>query len=70
VIEAYAEANSAVDDQLDDLATQIENIISANPSLTATALGAVLTETEISLDDSGEKLIGKLTLNFEVQYIE
>ncbi len=70
VIEAYAEANDAVDDQLDDLATQIENIISANPSLTATALGAVLTETEITLDDSGEKLLGKLTLNFEVQYIE
>jgi hypothetical protein len=68
-IEARAEANSELDDALDDLATQIENIITADRSLTGTALGAVLTDTEISLE-AGEKDIGKLVLTFQVQYIE
>jgi hypothetical protein len=69
-VEVFAEANDNLDDTLDTISKQIEDIIAANPSLSGTANGSLLTDTEINLDSVGEKLVGKLTLTFETKYIE
>lgn len=69
VIELVNEASDELDDSLDDLAQQVETIISSDPSLGAKAISTILTSTETTLDE-GKKLIGKMTLSFEVIYIE
>lgn len=69
-VELKAEANSTVDDDLDDLAEEVEDIIDADQSITGTVLSTVLTNTELSVDADGEKEIGVCILNFECKYID
>ena len=68
-IECKAEANASLDDDLDDLASEIEDILSSNPSISGTSLGSVLTRTELELNAEAEKPIGVLRLYLEIKYM-
>jgi len=68
-VEARVEATSNVDNTLDALLAEIETIIVANPSITATVLSTVQTNTEIRVESDGEKDIGVGVLTFECKYI-
>lgn len=69
-METRAEANEDLDDTLDTIANQIENIISADQSLTGQALGAQMTGTTMEFEVQGEKQLGLLTLTYTVTYIQ
>lgn len=68
-IEIKAEGNATVDDDLDDLANEVETIIVANNSLNATAIAAKYKSTSKTLDAESETEKGVATLTYEVQYI-
>lgn len=69
VIEIKAEANDTIDDDLDDLATEVEDIISADRSLTGTAIAAVYKGTTLALDSDSEIEKGVATITYETKYI-
>lgn len=68
-IELKTEASDSVDDDLDDLAKEVEDILKADTSLTGTAISCEYKSSQISLSAEGDKLRGTLTLNYEVKYI-
>jgi hypothetical protein len=63
------EESDSIDDDLDALLADVEDLISASPSLGGTVLSAILTSSEMSIDGEGEKLIGVGTMTYECQYI-
>lgn len=68
-IQIKAEANDTVDDDLDALATEVEDIISNDRSLSGTAISSVYKSTEISLDAESETEKGVATLSYEIKYV-
>lgn len=68
-IELTVQANAGFDEALDDLAKQVEDLIKGNSSITATATGAIYTGCEAVYDENGQKIIGKLSLLYKIQYI-
>ena len=68
-IEIKTLATETVDDDLDDLAEEVESIIRANPNLNSTATSVQYKGTEIILDATSETEKGVAILTFEVQYI-
>lgn len=68
-IELTVQANTGYDGALDDLAKQVEDLIKQNSSITATATGAIYTGCEAVYDETGQKVIGKLSLLYKIQYI-
>lgn len=58
-----------LDEKLDDLASEIEDAIKANPSINNVATDAVLAQTEIDVSSEGEKPFGAVRLTYEVSYI-
>lgn len=68
-IEIKAEAEASVDDDLDDLAQEIETILNADRSLSGTAMDSNYTSTSISISSEGDKEIGTVLLNYEIKYI-
>ncbi len=67
-IEIKVEATSGYDEDLDDIAKQIEDLISSDRTLSGTASTCQYIGMEPSFD-AGEKVIGILTLTYEIQYI-
>jgi hypothetical protein len=68
VIEAYAKANSDLEDTLDGIAKEVEIAMAANPGLTGTAKSTTLRSSEVEVQDGAENPIGMLRLVYEVLY--
>ena len=68
-IEIYIDQTANLDATLDDLAKQVEDIISADRSIGGTASGATYVSTQIELDNSGDKTVGVATLNYQIKYL-
>jgi hypothetical protein len=58
-----------VDDTLDDLVSEIEQIMADNQSVSGTTIGSVLAQTITEIDYSGEKPSGLATMIYELKYI-
>jgi hypothetical protein len=69
VIHVKIEATENVDDDLDQIVTEVEEIIDADQSLQGTVLATSQTNTEIRVDSDGEKDIGIAIITFECKYI-
>lgn len=69
VIEAKVMATENVDDDIDDLCAEIEDLLSANPSLSGNALSCIYKSTNIDLDSSSENQKGTAILTYQVKYI-
>lgn len=68
-IEITVEANTSYESALDTICKQVEDLISADRSITGTASTSVYINTELIFDGSGEKTIGKATLHYEIKYL-
>lgn len=68
-IEITVEATTSYDSALDDICKQVEDLISADRSITGTASTSVYINTELIFDGSGEKPVGKATLHYEIKYL-
>lgn len=60
--------DQAIDDQLDDIAQQVEDILSLDHTLCDLCRDVVLTNTEFMADPNADKLVASLRLTFEVTY--
>lgn len=68
-IEGWVQAGAeAVDDQLDDLAEEVEAIMEIDPFLDGTCVQSVLAETETEVIQEGDRLIGVLLMAYTVTY--
>lgn len=61
-------ADEEVDDDLDQLAEQIEAVMHADPFLGGVAADSILGGTIIEFDGDGERVIGRVGLTYEVTY--
>lgn len=68
VIECVARDSDYLDDRLDLLCESIENAIGADNTLGSVVKDCVLTDTQITLDFSGDAPIGSARLQFRVSY--
>lgn len=69
-IEVRNELAEQIDDSLDDLAQEVEDIIKADGSITELANSALLTASELSESEQGNKMIGSVTLTYDVTYTD
>lgn len=67
-VEGTTNVGDASDDELDDFAEEIENAVLVDDTLGGLANDVKLTGTKMVLADSGRKVIGGVTLTFEVEY--
>jgi hypothetical protein len=67
-IVAAVRATTDVDDQLDDLALQIERAMHRDWTLGNVVADSVLASTEIGVESSGDKPIGMVRLNYTITY--
>lgn len=69
VTDIYVAATVDADDDLDDIAVQVEGVIGANPTLSGIAKDATLASTDIELSADGETpfVLGRLI--WTVQYV-
>ena len=68
VIECVARDSDYLDDRLDLLCESVENAIGADNTLGSVVKDCVLTDTQITLDFSGDAPIGSARLQFRVSY--
>lgn len=68
-IELKIEHNDTVDDELDDLASEVETLLASNSPLSAMVLKCVYQSSSLSINSDSEKDVGTLTLSYELQYI-
>ncbi len=68
-IEIRAQNNSDLDEELDDVALEVENLMIANPSIGGLVRALGLINTELSSEPQGEKAIGVSRLTYEVHYV-
>ena len=68
-IEITDEALEGLDDNLDQIAAKIEELVTADPSFQGEVLGSVLTGSEMELSADSTTPVGTLTLNYELKYI-
>lgn len=75
VIEGWVRAGAVtdpdveyVDDQLDDLADQVEQIMHADPYLGDTVGESILASTETEIVEEGERTMGLLVMTYNVTY--
>jgi len=70
VIEARVKANTSVDDQLDQISTEVETAIFANDdtTLNGTCLDFDYQGLEVELNGEGEKPVGLMTMRFGALY--
>lgn len=69
-IEIAARADEDLDDQLDDIAQQVEDIMSEQQTLEDVASDVLLTRTEIQLTADGDNQHGACILTYDVTYYE
>lgn len=67
-IEIAARADDDLDDALDDIAEQVERVMSEHQTLSGTASDVLLTGTEITLTKDGDNQHGAAILTYEVTY--
>lgn len=67
-IEIGGRADESLDDVLDDLAQQVERIMSENQTLGDVASNVLLTRTDIALADEGQQKHGGCVMTYEVTY--
>lgn len=68
VIECVARDISTLDDRLDDLCEAVEDAIGADHTLGGVVKDCVLTDTQITLDSTGDAPIGSARMQFRVLY--
>jgi hypothetical protein len=68
-IEIIVQGTSGIDTDLDDIAKQVEDLISANRSISGHATAAIYTSTELQFDSSGQNPIGLAVLNYQIKYL-
>jgi hypothetical protein len=67
-VEAYVKARGNVDEDTDELAMEIEQMIAADPSLGGLVKDTSLDTTETQFSDDGERPIAVAILTFSVLY--
>ncbi len=67
-VEIAAKANEGLDDTLDDIAHQVERIMSENQTLGGACGDILLDRTEITIVGDGEKVHGACLIEFIVTY--
>ena len=70
VVEVLEEADSGVDDQLDDIAAQVERAIEMDDTLGGLADHTLLQSSTQGLDDSTHRTLGVHRMIYEVSYIQ
>mgnify|MGYP001239177860 CR=1 FL=1 len=71
VVEVIAQANSGLDDDLDEISDAIEERILGNQELGGLAVGIAYLSTEIVLEgESVQAAVGAARINFEIKYIK
>lgn len=68
-IEILVSNNTDATSDLDTIASDFEDAISANRSLSGQCLSANYVGTELTTDESGEFVIGKAILTYEIKYL-
>lgn len=68
-IRVQANADSAADDALDNLALQVENLIQQNGNAAGPAYSALLTDTSVQFSAEGDEYTGQLTMTYNCIYI-
>ena len=69
IVECVADATSdGIDDTLDDLARQVERVISVNDTLEGTCADILLNNTETTIRENGDRFIGAARMEFRVEY--
>jgi hypothetical protein len=68
-IRIMLDALSDIDDEIDDIAAEVEAILFANKSLSGTCSGSTYQSMNIEIDDQGSKIIAVGEMIFEVNYI-
>lgn len=69
VVEIRAESADNIDDDLDDLAAEVEALVNADKSLLGTVLTCLQTNTEMRFDDEAENKTGAALITFECKYL-
>lgn len=67
-VEAYVKARGNVDEDTDNLAMEIEQLIAADPTLGGLVKDTALDTTETQFSDDGEKPVAVVILTFSVLY--
>lgn len=67
-VEAYVKARGNVDEDTDNLAMEIEQLIAADPTLGGLVKDTALDTTETQFSDDGEKPVAVAILTFSVLY--
>ena len=68
VVEGFASANSNIENTLDTIATEVEEALGSDTSLSNTCQSHNITNTEITLSNEGSLPIGVVRLVFNVIY--
>ena len=68
VVEGFASANSNIENTLDTIATEVEEALGSDTSLSNTCQSHNITNTEITLANEGSLPIGVVRLVFNVIY--
>jgi hypothetical protein len=63
-----AEDGRVLDDDLDDIATQIEEILFKDPLFGEVVDDSKLNETSLAMKDEGNRILGSIVLDFTVEY--
>lgn len=67
-VEAYVKARGNVDEDTDNLALEIEQLIAADPTLSGLVKDTALDTTETQFSDDGERPVAVAILTFSVLY--
>lgn len=68
--EIKQDSAKSIDDFLDDVADEVEVVISQDQSINGTCLASELIGTEIEMSGEPASPIGVATLNYEIKYIK
>ena len=68
MVEGFASANSNIENTLDTIATEVEEALGSDTSLSNTCQSHNITNTEITLANEGSLPIGVVRLIFNVIY--
>lgn len=68
-IEVVTEGKGNYDEIIDNLALEIETIVSANPKISGKAQGVIYQGTELTFEQSGAGIICAATLTYEITYL-
>lgn len=68
LVEGRVKQTTNIDDDLDDLAEAIEEILKADSLLGGSAIDCSLVETKIEVAPDGDVVIGGIQLNYDITY--